>query len=399
MHSIYINNKYKNYITLLLFVFTAGQVALKYVFGGNLITPFSILFHSIWMLLLHYGILQVIRKEQPHKLILVILYTQLATPLLLSHWLPNLYMSIVLSMPWLVIITSRFMLHVQRVNFYITLLILFLYSLISIKGFISYYNNPEISSIVFTGGVIYEEFFINLNTFAFSGILFLFYLAKIKYDIEHIGEDSWHSKWYVTLIAHLSHHLRTPLTQITTNFGMLEYAKTDEQRDLIKSRVNKGTEEMIYIINSFVSSSNIKNLGKDGLLISEVLEHFSEENKSQVSLQVNDKESSRIRGPEIVSLLLALYAFIEDYDDAPSKIHIELNSGQVIISTSNKSSVLKASMEDQEVNQNSKHDTEFHFMLKLLKESGWKITSVMNGTSFQYQVSRIANKWSKRASL
>ena len=180
---------------------------------------------------------------------------------------------------------------------------------------------------------------------------------------------------------------------------MLEYAKTDEQRDLIKSRVNKGTEEMIYTINSFVSSSNIKNLGNEGLLISEVLEHFSEENKSQVSLQVNDKESSRIRGPEIVSLLLALYAFIEDYDDAPSKIHIELNSGQVIISTSNKSSVLKASMEDQEVNQNSKHDTEFHFMLKLLKESGWKITSVMNGTSFQYQVSRIANKWSKRASL
>src|SRR6056300_417808 len=117
-----INNRKS--LVVILVVFTLAQVSLKVYFMQGAWSITSILFHIIWMFVLHFNIMYAIRSNHPKVGYLLVLYFQLVTPLILSFFIESLFIAIVLSLPWLVILTSRFMLHTQRLYFNISLIIL-----------------------------------------------------------------------------------------------------------------------------------------------------------------------------------------------------------------------------------------------------------------------------------
>lgn len=388
-------------LVVILVAFTLAQVSLKVYFMQGAWSITTILFHIIWMSVLHLNIMYAIRSNHPKVSYLLVLYFQLVTPLILSFFIESLFISIVLSLPWLVILTSRFMLHIQRLYFNISLIILVLYSAISLFGFFKFINQPEVvTEALITEGLLFQEYIINLNTFAFAGTIFLIYLTTIKESIDAVEEDRWHSKWYVTLISHMSHHLRTPLTQVVTNFSLLKYVADIDKKEELNIRINEGTDEMTRVLNTFIAASNIKNLNNEGILISEVLKTFTNENIEHISLILNDKQSASIRGPEIVSLLLALNSFIQVHREDRNSFVVELKNNAILIyeKTEQSDSVLESELQSVKNNEALDGNTEFYFVFKLLLESGWKIDEYTANGKHGYKMSRIANNWDKRAS-
>lgn len=399
-----INNLRTNavFFWLLTALFTAGQTTLKVVLSPVSLTNGQIFFHIAWVACLHVAILQIMRKNNPNIYLLWIFYFQLVTPLVLCWWVPELHLAQLLSLPWLVILSSRFLLGNNRIYFSVSISILFLYSVISLIGFLKFIDQPELlNESLILEGQLFQEFVINLNTFAFSGILFLIYLVQVRYDMTNYAEDQWHSKWYVTLISHLSHNLRTPLTQITTNLSLLGYVEDPEQKQSLQERMKEGTDEMKNMINAFISASSVKNLESSGQTIIQTLETFTEGKHPFVTLKIGDTESDTIRGPEVVSLLLALNSFVEERRRGEKNFSVNLSNGVIKLIDINSSNLPEAAKELERVRKDDtlRSDPESYFIFKLLRESGWKIDIVEDLDSYAYHISRVTNKWVDKASF
>lgn len=379
-------------------VITLGSIAFRYSFDSGLTPLPNLALHIVWMFLLHYMIVTLVWKPKAPAYAKVIFIVQMLVPLVLSLFMPKMHMVTVLSLGWLVLIQVKLLMDDDKWRqLFDWLLIAYLFF-----AFVGVILHREVYSAVLRE-FLYGEFIATIFTFALAFWVFRLYIYELRKDMYLYREEAWYHEWYYTLMKHLGHNLRTPASQISSNLELMRMQQERENKmNPALNRALSGSGRLKQMLDSVVISSSINNLSQNGDTVEDVLLNFLAKSTHPVKLEVREPFLERIKGPEIISLVMALDAFVDNsWRYGASKVILEMNEGGIRLKDNGpglpdyvRENIGKAHLGES---TSETYGLSIHFMFQLLKESGWTIVVEEWKKGVTYKISRIHSNWSKRA--
>ncbi len=387
--------KKQDYVILLLCL--TSEILVKYSFDPNLATFEQKLFHLLWMLVLYLNIFYLLRTEKVHPYAKNLFFIQFTTPLLLSIVIPEMTVIALLSIPWVIIIKMKFIL-CQDTSLGVLDWLLFLNLIIGILMLMG--EGPE--HFTAHGHLFYTEFINSFITLTFAFLIFRSYLKKLRGAILNYRETEWHHKWYLSLLLHLGHNLRTPLSAVMTNLDVLEFKMPkDPILNSTIDRIKLGGSKLNDTVNSLIHSSNSSLITKNGKSITQVVEHFISIVDQPIAFTSQNNEPVIIKGPEIVSLLMALELLLRnavEYGEPPIRIKVKGNTITFRDSGVGLPEVLKQKLMDESSSFNATgYGNSLKFVFTLLKESGWQIQILRSTKGASFKIKRGIRSWAEKA--
>ena len=252
------------------------------------------------------------------------------------------------------------------------------------------------------GNYLYIEFLNSLVTLLFAFLIFRNYLIELRKSVISYRETEWHHKWYLSLLLHLGHNIRTPLAAILNNIDVIgyKYSKIEGIEQPLE-RIKEGGNKLNRIVNSVIHSSNIKMITEDGMPITSVVDYFVGNNEAQIHFKSLNNDEVIVKGPEIVSLLMALDLLTlnaQEYGEMPIRIAIRGNT--IVFEDSGKGLpevVIKDLEKSSRAPNASTYGNSLKFIFTLLRESGWAISIVKSKKGAAYEIRRGIQNWAEKA--
>jgi K+-sensing histidine kinase KdpD len=252
------------------------------------------------------------------------------------------------------------------------------------------------------GNYIYMEFLNSLISLLLSFAIFRNYLRNLRKTIVSYRETEWHHTWYLSLLMHLSHNLRTPLAGVLTNMEILSTKLKEEPnaRRIIQRIVESGLK-LKNMVTSVVEASNKNLITSEGKTIYQVTDSVVSKRNENIHFSSLNNEAVLIKGPEIVSLALALDVIIGNalrYGAPPIKIRVENN----ILYISDQGKGLEAGLIEEliaesENNNATGYGNSLKFVFTLLRESGWHISIDTEAQGASFIIRRGIQNWAEKA--
>ena len=262
------------------------EFTLKFLLDNKLDTTEEWLFHVVWMICLYGGIYHILKIENPKSWVKALFFVQFSTPLILTIALPKIYIVAVLMLPWASIIKMKFILSQDpwlRPFDYLLLLNLIIGLTLTItKGQVVFLED---------GNYLYMEFLNGMVTLLFCFLIFRNFLNKLRTDVVAYRETEWYHKWYLSLLMHLGHNIRTPLATILNNIDVIAY-KHSEIDGLIQplERIKEGGGKLKRMIDSIIQSSNSNLITEQGMSVTSVVDYFVAKTKAQIHFKSLNNE-------------------------------------------------------------------------------------------------------------
>jgi signal transduction histidine kinase len=391
----------KKWVWILFAAVTITQVFVKFRFDESLSRPSDQAFHLIWMAVLHLAITVIFVSRTAPSWAKGLLLFQLLVPLFLSFVLPRMHLTLLLSMPWIIMVKMKLLLSKDPFLkwFDINLAAYIVAALIGLFLFYGEHNGYESSHYT---EYIFYELIATLSTFTLCVILFRRFLLMLKVEITDYREQAWYSQWYLTLMTHFSHNLRTPMAHVITNAEILGFLVLNQEKEsAIVDRIKTGSNNLNKMINSLISASNINNLNPDGENVESVVKEFISSSKREVFYTETGTFNTVIKGPEIISLVLSLDAFVDNsYRYGATNVYLEIHESKIVLKDNGPglSETLYKQIGNPHLNATrSGTGLSIHFMFKLLLESGWKVSITEWQTGVTYEFERILSGWAQKA--
>lgn len=373
------------------------ELTLKKFLDEDLDTIGEWVFHVFWMVSLYGSLYHILKVENPIMWVRVLFFVQFTTPLILTAVLPNFFIVAILTLPWASIIKMKFILSQDRwLRPFDYLLLLNL-----IIGLTLTITNGQ-AVFLDDGNYLYMEFLNSIVTLLFVFLIFRNFLTRLKDDVMAYRETEWYHKWYLSLLLHLGHNIRTPLSAILTNIDVLnfKFSKLEGIKQPLE-RVKEGGNKLNDIVNSIIHSSNSNLITESGMSITSVVDYFVSQKKAQIHFKSINNNEIKIKGPEIVSILLALDLLTRNalkYGAPPICIEIKENT---ILFFDSGIGLPKDVIQELEMNtftpNASSNGNSLKFIFTLLVESGWTISIIKNANGATYEIRRGIRNWAEKA--
>ena len=387
--------EFQDYIILILCL--SAELVLKFSLDSQFNNQGEKIFHVLWMTILYSSILAILKYENPSKWLKGLFFLQFATPMLLSFVLPKIFIVSILALPWALLIKMKFILSQDKsLKFFDFLLLINL-----VIGLILIVTRGE-QVFLEDGNHLYIEFLNSLVTLLFAFLIFRNYLIELRKSVISYRETEWHHKWYLSLLLHLGHNIRTPLAAILNNIDVIGYKYSKiEGLDQPLGRIKEGGSKLSRMIDSIIHSSNSKLITEKGMSITSVVDYFVSHTDAQIHFKSLNSSVVIIKGPEIVSLLMALDLLTvnaQEYGATPINIIIRGNTIQFFDSGEGLPETIIQELEKPLANTNaSAYGNSLKFIFTLLRESGWNITIDRQKTGASYVIRRGIQNWAEKA--
>lgn len=383
-------------IWIVTFIALILQVSLKFSYDDYLNDWGKRAFHFIWISTLYFSLTQILVVERPKIPTKVILIIQFMIPVLLSFVLPRMHLGAILSIPWLLIIRMKILLSSDRwdrvfdvaiaLNIIISTILIFL-------------NGPDISSEL--TDYIFFEILSNILTLGFVIWMFRLYVLKLKSRVSNYEEEAWHHKWYYSLMLHLGHNLRTPLAAVNSNLDVIKFKVEDPKVKASLDRATEGGDKLKKMVNSLITASNMNHIKEQGDTVANVLKSFVEQAEKSIVLVDQDPCNLKIKGPEIVSFVMAIDAFTDNsLRHGASQVSIEMHHDHVLVKDSGpglphkvKERITNTSKEDE---SHEGFGSSLYFVMTLLRESGWHVALVEWNDGVEFKLERAIQNWAQK---
>ncbi len=387
--------EFQDYI--ILFVCLTIELALKFSLDAQFNSLGERMFHVLWMTVLYISILTILKFENPSIWLKGLFFLQFSTPLLLTLVLPKIYIVSLLALPWAILIKMKFILSQDKsLKLFDILLLINL-----VVGLLLIITRGE-QVFLEDGNYLYIEFLNSLVTLLFAFLIFRNYLIELRKSVISYRETEWHHKWYLSLLLHLGHNIRTPLAAILNNIDVIgyKYSKIEGIKQPLE-RIKEGGNKLNRIVNSVIHSSNIKMITEEGMPITSVVDYFVGNNEAQIHFKSLNNDEVIVKGPEIVSLLMALDLLTlnaQEYGEMPIRIAIRGNT--IVFEDSGKGLpevVIKDLEKSSRAPNASAYGNSLKFIFTLLRESGWAISIVKSKKGAAYEIRRGIQNWAEKA--
>lgn len=387
--------EFQDYIILI--VCLSAELVIKFSLDTQFNSQGERIIHVLWMIVLYSSILAILKFENPSLWLKGLFFLQFSTPLLLTLVLPKIYIVSLLALPWAILIKMKFILSQDKsLKLFDFLLLMNL-----VVGLVLIITRGE-QVFLEDGNYLYIEFLNSLVTLLFTFLIFRNYLIELRKSVISYRETEWHHKWYLSLLLHLGHNIRTPLAAILNNIDVIDYkyANIDGLNRPLK-RIKEGGNKLNRIIDSVIHSSNSKMITEAGMPITSVVDYFVGNSKAQIHFKSLNNNEVIIKGPEIVSLLMALDLLTlnaQEYGAAPIRISIRGNT--IVFEDSGKGLpdvVIKDLESSSRAPNASAYGNSLKFIFTLLQESGWSISINTQKTGASYVIRRGIQNWAEKA--
>lgn len=387
--------EFQDYIILILCL--SAELVLKFSLETQFNNQGERIFHVLWMIVLYSSILAILKYENPSLWLKGLFFLQFSTPMLLSFVLPKIFIVSVLALPWALLIKMKFILSQDKsLKFFDLLLLMNL-----VVGLLLIITRGE-EVFLEDGNYFYVEFLNSLVTLLFAFLIFRNYLIELRKSVISYRETEWHHKWYLSLLLHLGHNIRTPLAAVLNNIDVIDYKYSNtEGLEKPLQRIKEGGNKLNRIVDSVIHSSNSKMITEAGMPITSVVDHFVSNSEAQIHFKSLNNKEVIIKGPEIVSLLMALDLLTfnaQEYGEAPIRIVMQGNT--IIFEDSGKGLpevVIKDLENSSRAPNASAYGNSLKFIFTLLRESGWYITINKKKAGACYVIRRGIQNWAEKA--
>jgi signal transduction histidine kinase len=308
-----------------------------------------------------------------------------------------MHLGVILSIPWMLIVRMKILLSNDRWGkwFDVTLVLTIIISTI-----LTLLNERQVSSELTE--YIYFEILSNILTLSFVVWMFRQYLLGLKSRVSSYEEEAWHHKWYYSLMLHLGHNLRTPLAAVNSNLEVIKFKVKDPSLRTSLERAILGGDRLKKMVNSLITASNMNHVKEQGDTVASILRGFVEQTDRSVDLADFDPYKVKIKGPEIVSFIMAIDAFTDNsLRYGASNVSIEMRHDHVLVkdngpglSVEVKERITHTSKED---NSHEGFGSSLHFVMTLLRESGWQVELVEWQQGVTFKLQRSIQNWTQKA--